>query len=230
MPASLRTALSGFAIGIAILSTNAVDVSAQKAIGEVIHRMDLHHRATVSVRASITLTSFNAQLKTADVHKGITNYLPETTTRKFYMRVDWATPVEEQIVVIGEAFELYRPRLNQVIRGKVSNVDRQARGALSFMSMSSNQVMANYDVMCLSEETFNDGVKVWHLILRPIKPASYKLSELWVDNDGMPRQAKIIEQNNDSTTVLVSNIQKNVTLKGDLFKLNYPKTVKKIKA
>ncbi len=46
----------------------------------------------------------------------------------------------------------------------------------------------------------------------------------------MPRQAKVLEQNNDTTTVLLSNLQKNITLNGSIFKLNYPKNAKKIKA
>ena len=56
------------------------------------------------------------------------------------------------------------------------------------------------------------------------------MAELWVDGNGMPRQAKIIEQNNDTTAILLTNIQKNVTLKGEIFKLKYPSSVKKIRA
>jgi len=46
----------------------------------------------------------------------------------------------------------------------------------------------------------------------------------------MPRQAKVVEQNGDTTTVLLSNIKKNVTIKGDVFDLKYPKSAKVIKA
>ena len=71
----------------------------------------------------------------------------------------------------------------------------------------------------------------FHLELTPIRATSYKTADLWVDGDGMPRQAKITEQNNDWTTVLLTNIQKNVTLKGGMFKLNYDeKKVKIIQA
>jgi outer membrane lipoprotein-sorting protein len=38
--------------------------------------------------------------------------------------------------------------------------------------------------------------------------------------NGMPVQAKIVERNNDTTTVLLSNIQKNVTIKGNVFDLS----------
>mgnify|MGYP001795458770 FL=1 len=63
----------------------------------------------------------------------------------------------------------------------------------------------------------------------PKGKVNYKSAELWVDPDGMPRQAKIIEANNDTTTVLLANILKNPTLNGGIFKLPYPKNVTKIK-
>jgi outer membrane lipoprotein-sorting protein len=40
----------------------------------------------------------------------------------------------------------------------------------------------------------------------------------------------VIENNNDSTTVLLSNLQKNATIKADVFDLKIPKGVKEIKA
>ena len=45
----------------------------------------------------------------------------------------------------------------------------------------------------------------------------------------MPTQAKIIEQNNDATTVKLSNIQKNVSISASDFNLAIPKGVKEIK-
>ncbi len=56
------------------------------------------------------------------------------------------------------------------------------------------------------------------------------MADLWVDGDGIPRQARITENNNDTTTVLLSDIRRNETLKAEIFKLKYPSTAKKIKA
>jgi len=36
-----------------------------------------------------------------------------------YVRIDWVKPVSENIVIIGDSYRLFRPRLNQVIEGKV---------------------------------------------------------------------------------------------------------------
>jgi len=178
------------------------------------------------------MVKFNPQLNVSDVSQGSTSYLPKSGKRVMYVRIDWTKPVEEQISLIGDDYELYRPRLGQVIQGKSSKAKNSASvgGALGFMNMSKAQLNANYDVSYIGQEQISGGVTTWHLQLNPKTATSYKTAELWVDGDGMPRQAKIAEQNNDTTTVLLTNIRKNVTLKGEIFKLKYPGTVKKIRA
>src|SRR5258707_2167776 len=99
------------------------------------------------------------------------------------------------------------------------------------MNMSKEQLKTNFNVVYLGDETLKDGTRTFHLELKPKAATSYKSAELWVDGDGMPRQTKIVEQNNDTTTVLLSNIRKNETIKGSLFTLNYDrKKVRRIKA
>jgi outer membrane lipoprotein-sorting protein len=91
------------------------------------------------------------------------------------------------------------------------------------MSMSRAQLAANYDVRYAGEETVKSGVKTWHLVLTPKTPTSYKSADLWVDKDGMPVQATIVEKNNDSTTILLSAIVPNSTLNASVFTISPPK-------
>lgn len=98
------------------------------------------------------------------------------------------------------------------------------------MNMSRAQLKANYTVEYLGEATVGGSVKTWHLRLTPKTKTSYKSSELWVDKDGFPVQSKVVENNNDTTTVLLSNIKKNVTLNGASFQINLPKGTKIIKS
>lgn len=210
----------------------AADAQGQSILGEILRRLDTHNKSLQSLRAEVTMVKHNPQLNVSDTTSGTTSYLPKTPKRGMYVRIDWTKPVEEQISVIGDDYELYRPRLNQVIVGKVQKAKNNASvgGALAFMSMTRDQLRANYDVRYIGEEQIRGGTPTWRLELTPKTETSYKMAELWVDGDGMPRQAKIVEHNNDSTTVLLTNIQKNLTLKGDIFKLKYPANVKKIKA
>ena len=125
-------------------------------------------------------------------------------------------------------YVLYRPALEQAITGKVDRATGSAKtgGALAFMTMSKAELSANYDVKYQGEETVSSGTNTWRLLLTPKKPTSYKAAELWVDKDGMPVQAKIVEKNNDTTTILLSNIKRNATLNASLFKISPPKRVK----
>jgi outer membrane lipoprotein-sorting protein len=149
-----------------------------------------------------------------------------------YVRVDWTQPAEENIVVIGDKYQLYRPKVKQIIVGKTTGAKNNASvgGALGFMSMSKEQLKANYDVRYIGEETISDGTKTFHIELTPKSPTSYKVANLWVDKDGGPRQAKITERNNDTTTVLLRNIQTNVRIDTAIFKIKPAPGTTEVKA
>lgn len=228
----LRYGLLVIWLGLLFSSVSVAEAKAQNVLGEILRRMDLYNKTLQSLRADVTMVKHNPQLNVSDTYIGSTSYLPKTAKRGMYVRIDWTKPMEEQISVIGDDYELYRKRLNQVITGKVGKAKNNASigGALSFMNMSKDQLKANYNVQYIGEEQIKGGRVTWHLLLTPKTATSYKTAELWVDSDGMPRQAKVTENNNDSTTVLLSNDEKNPTLNGKIFKLQYPSSVKKIRA
>lgn len=231
MNRSLRYGIAVVAMGFAITIASPVEARSQNILGEILRRMDLHNASLKTMTAGVTMVKTNTQLGDSDTTIGTTSYISKAVNGKLYVRIDWTKPVEEQVSLIGDDYELYRPRLNQVIYGKSQKSKNVAPvgGALGFLSMSKDQLKANYNVSYLGEEQINGGTKTWHLQLAPKTATSYKNAELWVDGDGMPRQAKVTESNDDTTTVLLSNISKNPTLKGNMFKLSYPGSVKRIK-
>ncbi len=208
------------------------DVKAQGPLTEILRRMDGNNKSLQSLKADLTMDKFNSQLGIHDPPNiGSTSYLPKTASHAMYVRIDWDKPVQEKVSVMGDNYELWQLRLNQVIYGKTKQAANGAAAgnALGFVSMSRAQLNANYEVIYLGDEKLSSGTDTFHLQLTPKTKTSYKSAELWVDVDGMPRQAKIIENNNDTTTVLLANIQKNVTLNASIFKLPYdPKKVKRI--
>ncbi len=210
----------------------AVTESSAQVLKEILDRMDAHHKALDSLQADVTMMKVNSQLGESDVSQGSTSYLPKTAKRVMYVRIDWQKPLVEHIVVIGDDYKLFRPRLKQLIVGKASkaNSNAKAGGALAFMSMSEQQLKANYTVKYHGQEKLSNGTETWHLELIPKAAAGYKSAELWVDGNGMPLQAKVIENNNDTTTVLLSNLKKNIKIDANVFRLQYDKkTVKEIK-
>jgi len=233
MNKAFRLGVVSFGIAIILFFSSAPNAKAQGVLREILNRMDTMNKSLVSLKADVRMDKFEATLGDTDTSTGTTSYLPKTSKRVMYARIDWAKPAVENIVVIGDSYRLYRPRLNQVIEGKVDKASKNSHvpgNALAFMSMSKAQLQDNYTVNYIGQETAN-GTLTWHLELVPKVKTSYKTAELWVDPNGMPIQSKIIEQNNDSTTIVLSNIQKNVTINAQQeFQLNLPANVKKVHA
>ncbi len=87
-------------------------------------------------------------------------------------------------------------------------------GALSFLNMSKAQLQANYTTVYLEKKRSAAELRLYLQVLTPKPPQIINWLDLWVDANGMPRQAMITEQNNDTTTILLSNLQKNTKLDG----------------
>lgn len=218
--------LSVFSAFVVVASSTTA--SAQGVLSDILKRMDENNKALRSLKSSIKMSKHNSQLDEFDVSEGTVQYLPAPSKEQIRVRIDWAKPMVEHLSVGGGQYILYRPRLSQAIVGKVDNAkgNAGAGGALAFISMNRAQLRANYDVAYLGEATVNTSVRTWHLKLTPKTATSYKTAELWVDPNGMPVQAKVVERNNDSTTIQLTNIERNPTISASIFQLKPPKGTK----
>ncbi|MDQ3321144.1 MAG: outer-membrane lipoprotein carrier protein LolA [Acidobacteriota bacterium] len=230
MKTFLRLSFSAIALTFFFNAFAVTETKAQGPLNEIINRMENHRKILVSLKADVMMDKYNPQLDVHDVTQGNVIYLPGKTERDMYIRINWTKPVQEQLAVIKGEYTLYRPRLGQAITGKVDSAKNSAGAgnALAFMSMSKQQLKANYNVKYLGEETVKSGAQTFRLQLTPKAANKYKSAEIWVDRDGMPVQAKVVENNNDSTSVLLSSLQKNATINARIFTIDYPKKSTKI--
>lgn len=223
----LRYGLLSIALTIVFASLSTTEANGQNILGDILRRMDMNNKTLQSLQAGVTMAKHNPQLNVTDILVGSTSYLPKTAKRVMYVRIDWKTengrPMEESMAVIDDKYELWRKRLKQVIVGKTGNAKNgaSAGGALAFMSMSKDQLRQNYTVQFIANEQIKGDILTAHLLLTPKAAGSYKTAELWVDANGMPLQAKVTEHNSDTTTVLLENLRKNVTVPAKIFKLEY---------
>jgi hypothetical protein len=98
------------------------------------------------------------------------------------------------------------------------------------MTRPLTKIKADYRIVYVGVEWLKDDTRVWHLRLTSIsRDSDFRSGDLWVDGEGMPRQARIAEMNHDWTTVFLSNIRKNIAFKGERFRLKYPSNVKRLK-
>lgn len=219
-----------FLIGFVIFG-GAQAAPAQGILNEILSRMDAHNKSLTSLRANATMVQVNSQLGVSDTTEGAVAYLP-IRGKNPAVRVDWTRPKKETLASIDKQYVMYRPELAQAYTGSTDSAKGNAKAgsALAFMSMSKPQLKQNYSMKYLGEATLQNGTKTWHLELTPNVRTTYKSAEVWVDGNGMPIQSKITEHNNDSTTVLLSNLQKNVKINTADFKVDLPKGTKIIKS
>jgi len=215
--------------GFLLASVGVTDASGQ-IINQILERMDAHNKALTSLRSDVLMVKENAQLGGAqDKTEGTVLYLP-VRGKDPLVRIDWKSP-KEALAVVNKEYVIYRPALKQAYTGNTDSAKGNAKagGALAFMNMSRAQLKQNYNVEYLGEATISGGTKTWHLRMTPKIPTSYKFAEVWVDGNGMPLQSKVVEKNNDATTVLLSNLQKNIRMDKSNFKVELPEGTKVIK-
>lgn len=223
-----RLSLPTILLSLCFTVLSVTDAKAQdNALNQILKRMEAHQKVLSSLRSKVTMVKYNPQLDVSDINEGTALYF-RTAKNQRWVRIDWTKPVTETLSVINGEYVLYRPRINQAIVGKIDEKNHNVWiiNALSFVNMSRKEIIANYVIRYTGQETVKDGTKTWHLEITPKKVAIYKTAELWVNGDGMPVQAKVIEPNNDTTTVLLSDFTKNQTMRGADFQINLPKGTK----
>ena len=222
-----------FALLVAAMAVAPTRASAQGAglVSSLLNRMERNRQSLKSLRSNIKMEKYNAQIKDADYYFGDVIYLPGTG-RDASVRVDWQKPQRETLAVKDGKYILFRPRLNMAYEGNANSNKSKVSGVLGFgLGVSGAQLKSNFDPQLLGEGTLDaGGPHVTWIKLVPKGNAGYKYAEIWVETaTGMPLQTKVVEKNNDSTTVRLLNPQRNARVSSDEFNLQLPSDVKKVR-
>lgn len=229
MKSFLRLSLAAIAVTLFFNAFTVTEAKAQQ-LTEIVKRMDTHNKSLTSLQSSVRMEKYNVQIKETDVFEGTVKYLPQKG-KDAYVRIDWLKPRTESLAVGNKQYILYTPSIKQAIIGNINDAKAGGKGAnnaLAFLNMSKSQLSANYSPKYIGQETVA-GITTWHLELTPKTAQSYKTADLWVDANGMPIQAKVTENNGDTTTIYLSNIEKNKTLNASVFAISPPKGTKIVK-
>jgi len=202
-------------------------------VSSVLNRMEKNRQTLKSLRAGISMVKYNSQLGVEDKYAGVVIYLPGAG-RQASVRIDWSQPRREVLSVNNNKYTLFRPALGVAYIGAVNKMngkDSKASGLLDMMNMSRQQLEARYEpVKDVREETLWGGVSTIHLTLVPKGNASYKYAEVWIDAGGMPVQAKVVEKNDDSTTMRLTSLEKNQKISQGDFDIKLDANVKIVKS
>ena len=232
-----RLVSSGLMIALIVSAFAAVAPTANGQgaglVSSVLSRMEKNRQSLKSLRAGINVVKYNSQLGVeTDRYKGSVIYMP-TGGRQAAVRIDWTSPRKESLAVNNNRYTIYRPALRTVYVGdsrKVGSGDNNANSLLAMMGMSKAQLEARFQpVKDVREETLWGGVSTIHLTLVPKGKASYKYAEVWIDGNGMPVQTKIVEKNDDSTTMRLTALEKNARISSADFDIKYDSNAKVVK-
>jgi len=202
-------------------------------VSSVLSRMEKNRQTLKSLRAGISMVKYNSQLGVEDKYNGVVIYLPGAG-RQASVRIDWSHPRREVLSVNNNKYTIFRPALNVAYTGdarRMGGKDSKASGLLEMMNMSRQQLEARFQpVKDVREETLWGGVGTIHLTLVPKVNAGYKYAEVWIDSAGMPVQAKIVEKNDDSTTMRLTGLEKNQKVSQSDFDVKLDSNVKIVKS
>ena len=205
--------------------------SAQSAglVSSILQRMEKNRRNLKTLRADINMEKYNSQLRDKETWSGIVLYIPAAGNA--FVRLEWNSPQHEILTTENGNYMLYRPRKGIVYTGRTNSIgSRNDSDVLALMNMSAAQLRTRFgEFQDVHEETLWGGVHTTHFKVFPKTAANYKYIEVWVDEGGMPVQTKMVEKNDDSTTVRLTNVEKNQTIPLDQFKLKLDSNVKRLK-
>lgn len=215
-----------------IVGSSPGNASAQGAgvVSAILNKMERNRRDLRSLRASISMEKWNNQLRESDKSEGVLAYVP-ASGRSANVRIEWQKPRREILTVADGQYTLYNMRQNVAYQGNARSSRNKAGGMMDFLNMSSAQIRARFDAQYAGEETLWGGVGTWHLKITPKGAASFKYAEIWVDSStGDVVQTKVIEKNDDATTVRLMNLQKNGNISSDEFRQQLGDNVKRVKS
>lgn len=223
--------LSLLVVAFIVSSPNAATGQSAGLVSAVLNRMERNRQSLKSLKASVSMEKYNAQLRDKENYSGFVLYMP-ASGRDASVRIEWQKPQHEILAVSKGEYTLFRPRLKQAIRGKSGSLKGKAGagGVLGMMYMTRQQLEAQFQpVQDVREETLWGGVSTIHLTLVPKGNSSFKYAEIWVDSSGMPVQTKIVEKNDDATTMRLSGMERNLKISGDQFDIKLDSNVKIVK-
>ena len=211
-------------------SPKAANGQSAGLVSSVLNRMERNRQSLKSLRSGISMEKYNSQLRDSEKFNGVVSYVP-SSGREASVRIEWRSPQHEILTVNNGKFVLFRPRLKMAYVGTSKSKNNKAGGVLEMLYMSRQQLESRFQpLQDVREETLWGNVSTIHLTLVPKGNASFKYAEIWVDSSGMPVQTKIVEKNDDSTTMRLTGLEKNAKISSDDFSQKLDATVRIVKS
>ena len=221
-----------FILSVLVITPTTTNGQGAGLVSSVLSRMEKNRQSLKTLRAGISVVKYNSQLGVEDKYSGVVLYMPGAG-RQASVRIDWSSPRREVLTVNNNKYTIFRPALKVAYTGDSRRMGKEnkAGGLMEMMNMSRQQLEARFQpVKDVREETLWGGVGTIHLTLVPKGHAGYKYAEVWIDGAGMPVQTKIVEKNDDATTMRLTGLEKNQKIDPSEFDIKLDSSVKIVKS
>ena len=226
----LRSLIVAIIFSVLIFGSYAGRVSAQPGpFGDALRALDGNYKTLSTLKASVKMDQYSAQIDEHDVREGTIIYIPQKG-RDAAFKIVWTRPVREELSVINKQYVIYRPNLNQAYIGSIESIKRPGvNGALSIVNMSKADLKTNFEIKYAGLETLASGRSAWHLVLFPYTASSFKSADVWIDDKtAMVLQVRQLQNNNDATTILLMAPDRNTKVNWKEVQINLPPGTNKI--
>src|SRR5947207_15393311 len=103
------SALLAIAVGASIISApRTTNGQSAGLVSSVLNRMERNRQSLKSLKASLSMEKYNAQLRDKDQYIGTVLYMP-ASGRNALVRIEWQKPQHEILAVANGKYRLYRP-------------------------------------------------------------------------------------------------------------------------
>ncbi len=210
----------------------ANEVNAQTGVRSIVTKMEKHRIATESIRSSIIMQMFNANIDEIDEKTGKLQYAAirdrNGNDTDVLVRLDWEKPKIELLSIVNRKFTSYDPKAQQVFQGSSNSKKVTEKGGnlvKLIANPSKDEISEKFVTTTLGKETLN-GLQADHLRLTPRTATNYQYVDLWVNNNGMVIQGMVTALNKDTQTIRLTNIEENPSLVSDSFVIILPRGIK----
>jgi outer membrane lipoprotein-sorting protein len=212
------------AAALVAASFSSLTASADAQLDHVLDQMQQNAKDIKFLQANLRQEKRNVQIGgRPEVYSGML-YFQHGKGGSDRVRINYDNG--DQVSVDGSTITLYQPKINQVI---ITSRQKQAAKNQEFSFIATPyksvpQLKSQYNVAYLGEEA--GAAK---LELTPKAKSSVKKLTLWVDQSNwMPTRYQVITQN-DVSTFILSNVQKNVAVGPGMFKIKVKSGTKEIR-
>ena len=207
-----------------------VSAGSQSSPEPILKRMAEAYRSLQTLRADLTQVKSYPQLGLTDPPEEGRLFI-KRKKNDMRVRLEIGEPESRIVTVDNDKYMLYQPKIQQVIEGAVQPGKSGGASFVRYFLGDLSQAQQDYDIVSEGEEEL-EGHHTAHLRLtaKPGGQAFYPRIDLWVDTTlWIPIRQLLIEPNQSEIRLSFDDIRINGPVEDNVFKIDLPPGVERIK-